>query len=132
MKTKIKNEFQNPDLIFGNENQNWKTKIKNENWFLFLKKLLTNRNQYDILIIETKNKIKKENCMRIVVTNIDTLEEVFEGDAEDFLADNSYDEDIELALCMLDERHVGSKTRIFGNFTDVFEIEKILDLGIDN
>lgn len=54
MKTKIKNEFQNPDLIFGNENQNWKTKIKNENWFLFLKKLLTNRNQCDILIIEAK------------------------------------------------------------------------------
>ena len=71
--------------------------------------------------------------MRIVVTNIDTLEEIFEGDAEDFLADSSYDEDIELALCTLDERHVGSKTRIFGNsFTDVFEIEKILDLGIDN
>lgn len=70
--------------------------------------------------------------MRILVTNIDTLDEIFEGDAEDFLADNSYDEDIELALCMLDERHVGSKTRIFGNFTDVFEIEKILDLGIDN
>ena len=132
MKMKIKNEFQNPDLIFGNEIQKRKLKIKIENWFLFLKKLLTNRNQYDILIIETKNKIKKENCMRIVVTNIDTLEEIFEGDAEDFLADNSYDEDIELALCMLDERHVGSKTRIFGNFTDVFEIEKILDLGIDN
>ena len=30
MKTKIKNEFQNPNLIFGNENQNWKTKIENE------------------------------------------------------------------------------------------------------
>ena len=53
MKMKIKNEFQNPDLIFKNENQNSKTKIENENWFLFLKKLLTNRNQCDILIIET-------------------------------------------------------------------------------
>ena len=31
MKTKIKNEFQNPNLIFGNENQNWKTKIEIEN-----------------------------------------------------------------------------------------------------
>ena len=31
MKMKIKNEFQNPDLIFENENQNCKTKIKNEN-----------------------------------------------------------------------------------------------------
>lgn len=70
--------------------------------------------------------------MRILVTNIDTMEEIFEGEAEDFLLDNSYDEDIELALCMLDERHVGSKTRIFGNFADVFEIEKIFDLGIDN
>ena len=29
MKTKIKNEFQNPDLIFGNQNS--KTKIENEN-----------------------------------------------------------------------------------------------------
>ena len=31
MKMKIKNEFQNPDLIFKNENQNSKTKIENEN-----------------------------------------------------------------------------------------------------
>ena len=55
MKTKIKtkNEFQNPDLIFGNEIQKRKTKIEIENWFLFLKKLLTNKNQCDILIIET-------------------------------------------------------------------------------
>ena len=51
-KTKIKNEFQNPNLIFGNENQKRKLKIKNENWFLFLKKLLTNRNQYGIVFIE--------------------------------------------------------------------------------
>ena len=29
MKTKIKNEFQNPDLIFGNENQKRKLKLKN-------------------------------------------------------------------------------------------------------
>ena len=55
MKMKIKNDFQNSDLIFKNENQNSKTKIKNENWFLFLKKLLTNRKQCDILIIETNN-----------------------------------------------------------------------------
>ena len=51
-KMKIKNEFQNPDLIFGNEIQKRKTKIKNENWFLFLKKLLTNKNQYGIVFIE--------------------------------------------------------------------------------
>ena len=31
MKTKIKNEFQNPNLIFGNENQNCKMKLENEN-----------------------------------------------------------------------------------------------------
>ena len=30
MKTKIKNEFQNPDLIFGNENQKRKLKMKIE------------------------------------------------------------------------------------------------------
>ena len=30
MKTKIKNEFQKPDLIFGNENQKRKLKLKNE------------------------------------------------------------------------------------------------------
>lgn len=30
MKTKIKNEFQNPYLIFGNENQKRKLKMKNE------------------------------------------------------------------------------------------------------
>ena len=57
MKTKIKtkNEFQNPDLFL-------KTKIKIEKWksklkidFYFWKKLLTNRNQCDILIIETNN-----------------------------------------------------------------------------
>lgn len=30
MKTKIKNEFQNPDLIFGNENQKRKLKLKNK------------------------------------------------------------------------------------------------------
>ena len=29
-KIKIKNEFQNPNLIFGNEIQKRKTKIKNE------------------------------------------------------------------------------------------------------
>lgn len=44
MKTKIKNEFQNPDLIFGNENQKRKLKMKNKilksiiysTFFLFL------------------------------------------------------------------------------------------------
>ena len=56
-KIKIKNEFQNPDLIFGNEIQKRKLKMKID--FYFWKKLLTNRNKYDILIIETKNKIKK-------------------------------------------------------------------------
>ena len=30
MKTKIKNEFQNPDLIFGNENQKRKLKLKKD------------------------------------------------------------------------------------------------------
>ena len=30
MKTKIKNEFQNPDLIFGNEIQKRKLKLKNK------------------------------------------------------------------------------------------------------
>lgn len=30
MKTKIKNEFQNSDLIFGNENQKRFSKIENE------------------------------------------------------------------------------------------------------
>lgn len=30
MKTKIKNEFQNPNLIFGNENQKRKLKLKNK------------------------------------------------------------------------------------------------------
>ena len=30
MKKKIKNEFQNPDLIFGNENQKRKLKLKNK------------------------------------------------------------------------------------------------------
>ena len=30
MKTKIKNDFQNPNLIFGNENQKRKLKLKNE------------------------------------------------------------------------------------------------------
>ena len=30
MKTKTKNEFQNPDLIFGNENQKRKLKLKNK------------------------------------------------------------------------------------------------------
>ena len=53
MKTKIKtkNEFQNPNLIFGNEIQKRKLKMKID--FYFWKKLLTNRNQCDILIIET-------------------------------------------------------------------------------
>ena len=30
MKTKIKNEFHNPDLIFGNENQKRKLKLKHK------------------------------------------------------------------------------------------------------
>ena len=33
MKTKIKNEFQNPDLIFGNENQKRKSKMKIDFYF---------------------------------------------------------------------------------------------------
>ena len=37
MKTKIKNEFQNPDLIFGNENQKRKLKLKNK----ILKSIMT-------------------------------------------------------------------------------------------
>ena len=37
MKTKIKNEFQNPDLIFGNENQKRKLKLKNR----ILKSIMT-------------------------------------------------------------------------------------------
>ena len=53
MKTKTKNEFQNPNLIFGNEIQKRKLKMKID--FYFWKKLLTNRNQCDILIIETNN-----------------------------------------------------------------------------
>ena len=52
MKTKIKNDFQNPDLVFKNENQKRKLKIKNENWFLFLKKLLTIKIEYGIVFIE--------------------------------------------------------------------------------
>ena len=61
MKTKIKNEnqFQNPNLIFGNENQKRKLKLKNKIDFYFWKKLLTNRNQCDILIIETKKQNQK-------------------------------------------------------------------------
>ena len=35
MKTKIKNEFQNPDLIFGNENQKRKSKLKMKIDFYF-------------------------------------------------------------------------------------------------
>ena len=35
MKTKIKNEFQNPDLIFGNENENQKRKLKMKIDFYF-------------------------------------------------------------------------------------------------
>ena len=34
MKTKIKNEFQNPDLVFGNENQKQKSKMKIDFYFL--------------------------------------------------------------------------------------------------
>ena len=33
MKTKTKNEFQNPDLIFGNENQKRKLKMKIDFYF---------------------------------------------------------------------------------------------------
>ena len=33
MKTKIKNDFQNSDLIFKNENQKWKTKMKIDFYF---------------------------------------------------------------------------------------------------
>ena len=54
MKTKIKNEFQNPDLIFGNENQKRKLKIKNENWFLFLKKVIDK--QKSMWYIDYRNK----------------------------------------------------------------------------
>ena len=70
MKTKIKNEFQNPDLIFKNENQNWKTKIEIENWFLFLKKVIDK--QKSMWYIDYRNKqsnkfkedLKNENYLR--------------------------------------------------------------------
>ena len=58
MKTKIKNDFQNPYLIFKNENQNWKTKIKNENWFLFLKKVIDK--QKSMWYIDYRNKFKED------------------------------------------------------------------------
>ena len=70
MKTKIKNEFQNPDLILKNENQNWKTKIEIENWFLFLKKVIDK--QKSMWYIDYRNKqpnkfkedLKNENYLR--------------------------------------------------------------------
>ena len=37
-KIKIKNEFQNPNLIFGNENQKRKLKSENQNWKSNLKR----------------------------------------------------------------------------------------------
>ena len=55
MKTKIKtkNEFQNPNLIFGNEIQKRKLKLKID--FYFWKKLLTIKIQYGIVFIEKTN-----------------------------------------------------------------------------
>ena len=70
MKTKIKNEFQNPDLIFKNENQNWKTKIENENWFLFLKKVIDKQKSMWYIdyrkkqLNKFKEDLKNENYLR--------------------------------------------------------------------
>ena len=56
MKTKIKNEFQNPDLIFGNENQKRKLKLKID--FYFWKKVIDK--QKSMWYIDYRNKFKED------------------------------------------------------------------------
>ena len=58
MKTKIKNDFQNPDLIFGNENENQKWKLI----FIFEKAI---DKQKSIWYIDYRNK-KTKSKRRIV------------------------------------------------------------------
>ena len=62
MKTKIKNEFQNPDLIFGNEIQKRKFKI-----------ILTNENQNCKMKSEIEIQKRKSNLKRMIDYNKRTI-----------------------------------------------------------
>lgn len=52
---------------------------------------------------------------------------VFKGVAEQFLEINDYDEEMIEILNELDQNEIGTKTNIYGNFGDVFEVEKVED-----
>jgi hypothetical protein len=68
--------------------------------------------------------------MFIRVTD-ETREEIFKGDAEDFLSINDYDEEMCEILNRLDNYKVSSKAKIYGNFGDIFVAEKIDETEVE-
>ena len=65
--------------------------------------------------------------MNILVTNIDTDDEIFEGNAEDFLEVMEYDEELELVLNELDFLDIGTETEFQNLIITKTEDTELLD-----
>lgn len=65
--------------------------------------------------------------MFILVTDNEINEEIFKGDADEFLEENDYDSELELCLNELDCMPINSTTIFCGYLGDSFSIEKIED-----
>lgn len=65
--------------------------------------------------------------MFILVTDNEMNEEIFKGDADEFLEENDYDSELELCLNELDCMPINSTTTFCGFMNDSFTIEKIED-----
>lgn len=64
--------------------------------------------------------------MFIEVTDNDSGEIIFEGEADEFLEQNEYDEEIEIFLNELDyECGFGESKILYGNFAEEFVVKKI-------
>ena len=62
--------------------------------------------------------------MEIKVTNIEEMETIYIGDADEFLFINDNDEELEILLNELERMKMGSGKIYFGNFGEKFLIEK--------
>lgn len=65
--------------------------------------------------------------MYIKVTDCDTMTTIFSGDAEEFLANNDYDEEIEEKLNELDANRIGSSVVIAGFVGNMYMAKSIYE-----
>lgn len=65
--------------------------------------------------------------MNIRVMDLEINEQIFEGDAEQFLEDNDYDEEIESFLNVLDGKPIGHIMNYYGWLGQCYEFEKLED-----